>query len=123
MSDRKLTGNEGEVRAAVVLEKQGYKSLSRNYKSPFGEIDIITEDRDSLVFIEVQGRKGRDFGTSLQAIDSRKKLHIIRSAQVYLKANRCLNGKVRFDVVGIDGDNKGDPARIRSRQMILVGFE
>lgn len=36
-----------------------------------------------------------------------EKIHIIRSAQVYRKTNRCLNRRVRFDVVGIDGDNVG----------------
>ncbi len=105
MSDKKLTGRQGEDQAAVILKKQGYKILSRNFRSPFGEIDIIAEDKDCLVFIEVKRRTGNDFGTSFEAIDSRKKMHIIRSAQIYLKANHCLNRRVRFDVVGIDGDN------------------
>lgn len=105
MSDKRLTGNEGEDLAADILMKQGYRIVTKNYRSIFGEIDIIAEDKDYLVFIEVKRRKGQNFGTSLEAINSRKKLHIIRSAQVYLKANHCLNRRVRFDVVGIDGDN------------------
>lgn len=105
MRNNRLTGTQGEDRAAAILKEQGYRIVSRNYRSPFGEIDIIAEDEDCLVFIEVKSRKGRNFGTSFEAIDSRKKLHIIRSAQTYLKANRCLNRKIRFDVVGIDGDN------------------
>ncbi|MEN6615560.1 MAG: YraN family protein [Syntrophorhabdus sp.] len=105
MSDKKLIGAEGEDRAASILKKEGYKILSKNFRSPFGEIDIIAEDKDYLVFIEVKRRKGNNFGTSLEAINSRKKLHIIRSAQMYLKANHCLGRRIRFDVVGIDGDN------------------
>ena len=105
MSDKRLTGNEGEGRAAAVLTKRGYKILSKNYRTPFGEIDIIAEEKDCLVFIEVKTRRGSSFGTSLEAVDSRKKLHIIRSAQMYLKANHCLDRRVRFDVVGIDGDD------------------
>lgn len=105
VNSRKLTGSEGEDRAAAVLKKEGYKILSRNFKSRFGEIDIIAEDKDFLVFIEVKRRTGQSFGTSLEAIDARKKLHIIRSAQMYLKANHCLDRRIRFDVVGIDGDS------------------
>lgn len=105
MDNRKLTGREGEDRAAAVLKKEGYKILSRNFKSRFGEIDIIAEDGGFLVFVEVKRRTGENFGTSLEAIDARKKLHMIRSAQIYLKVNRCPGRRVRFDVVGIDGDN------------------
>ena len=105
MDNRKLAGKEGEDRAAAILKKEGYKILLRNFKSRFGEIDIIAEDNDFLVFVEVKRRTGQNFGMSLEAIDSRKKLHIIRSAQIYLKMNHCLNRRIRFDVVGIDGDN------------------
>ncbi len=105
VDNRKLTGREGEDRAAAVLKKQGYKILQRNFKSRFGEIDIIAEDDDFLVFVEVKRRSGQSFGTSLEAINPRKKLHIIRSAETYLKANHCLGRRIRFDVVGIDGDN------------------
>jgi len=73
VSDKRLTGREGEDRAAGALKKQGYKIVSKNYRSPFGEIDIIAEDKDCLVFIEVKGRKECNFGTSLEAIDSKKK--------------------------------------------------
>ncbi len=105
VDNRKLAGREGEDRAAAVLKKEGYKILLRNFKSRFGEIDIIAEESGFLVFVEVKRRTGRNFGTSFEAIDSRKKLHIIRSAQMYLKINHCLDRRIRFDVVGIDGDN------------------
>ena len=105
MPDKRITGQEGEDRAAVVLKRQGYRIITTNFRSPFGEIDIIAEEDGCLVFVEVKRRKSRTFGTSFEAIDDRKKRHIIRSAQVYLKANRCLDRPVRFDVVGIDGDS------------------
>lgn len=104
MPDKRLTGQEGEDQAAVVLKKEGYRIIATNFRSPFGEIDIIAEEDGCLVFVEVKRRKGRTFGTSFEAIDARKKRHIIRSAQVYLKTNRSLGRRVRFDVVGIDGD-------------------
>jgi len=102
--DKRVTGQEGEDRAAAVLKKEGYRILATNFRSPFGEIDIIAEESGCLVFVEVKRRRGRSFGVSLEAIDARKKLHIIRSAQVYLKKNRCIDRRIRFDVVGIDGD-------------------
>ena len=103
MADKRITGQEGEDRAAVVLKRKGYTIVATNYRSPFGEIDIIAEEGGFLVFIEVKRRTNRAFGTSLDAIDLKKKRHIIRSAQTYLKANDCLDRRVRFDVVGIDG--------------------
>lgn len=104
MQDRRTTGQEGEDRAAAVLKGQGYRILDTNFRSPFGEIDIIAEESGCLVFVEVKRRRNSSFGASLEAIDARKKLHIIRSAQVYLKKNRLVDRRVRFDVVGIDGD-------------------
>jgi putative endonuclease len=102
--DKLTKGREGELEAARVLAKKGYKILATNFRSPFGEIDIIAEDDGFLVFIEVKRRTNASFGSSLEAVDSRKMLHIIRSAKMYLKMNRCIDRRVRFDVVGIDGD-------------------
>lgn len=104
MPDRRTTGREGEDQAAAVLKRQGYHIVDTNFRSPFGEIDIIAEDNGCLVFVEVKRRKGHSFGASLEAIDARKRQHIIRSAQVYLKKNHCIDRRFRFDVVGIDGD-------------------
>lgn len=104
MSYKRRTGLEGEDLAAVRLKKDGYRIIERNYRSRLGEIDIVAEEDGCLVFVEVKRRAGRSFGTSFEAIDERKKQHIIRCAQFYLKSNRCARRKVRFDVVGIDGD-------------------
>ncbi len=105
MSDKRITGQEGEDLAAKALRKEGYRIIDTNYRSVFGEIDIIAEEDDCLVFVEVKRRKSRSFGISFDAIDDRKKRHIIRSAQLYLKVNRYkADRRIRFDVVGIDGD-------------------
>jgi len=102
--DRRTTGREGEDLAAAVLKSHGYRILDTNFRSPFGEIDIVAEESGCLVFVEVKRRRGSSFGASLEAIDARKRQHIIRSAQVYLKKNRCADRRIRFDVVGIDGE-------------------
>ncbi len=86
------------------LRQEGYKILERNYSNRFGEIDIIAEERDSLVFVEVKKRATGRFGGPFSAIDKRKKDHLIRTAMCYLKENKACNRRARFDVVGIEGD-------------------
>ena len=102
MSSKKEAGREGEDAAVATLRHEGYKILERNYRNFLGEIDIIAEEGGYLVFVEVKKRNSPAFGESLYAIDKKKKQHIIRSATYYLKDHKCLDKKVRFDVVGID---------------------
>ena len=104
MFSKREIGIEGEDLAEKALRKRGYKIVEKNYRSKFGEIDIIAEEKGCLVFVEVKRRTTGSFGDSLEAVDEKKKRHMIRSAMWYLKANKCANRKVRFDVVGIDGD-------------------
>jgi putative endonuclease len=94
-------GQAGEDKAIGTLKKEGYKIIERNYRNPFGEIDIIAEEGGYLVFVEVKKRNTAAFGDPLHAINRTKRRHIIRSAMFYLKANKCFNRKIRFDVVGI----------------------
>jgi putative endonuclease len=101
---RKEEGKKGEERALVALKKDGYRIIEKNYRNPLGEIDIIAEEDGYLVFVEVKKRNTPKFGSPLSAVDRNKKRHIIRSAMYYLKDNRCFDKKVRFDVVGIDGN-------------------
>jgi len=102
--NKKEIGAEGEGLAVKALKKQGYKIIEKNYRTRFGEIDIIAEEKGYLVFIEVKRRSFASFGASLDAVDEKKKDHMIRAAAYYLKDRRCFNRKVRFDVVGIDDD-------------------
>jgi putative endonuclease len=104
MATKREVGVEGEDLAVKALKKKGYKILERNYRSKLGEIDIIAEEKGYLVFIEVKRRNTGSFGGSFDAIDGRKKEHMIRSATYYLKSHKCFDRKARFDVVGIDGD-------------------
>jgi putative endonuclease len=99
---RRQEGIQGEDEAVKTLKRQGYRILERNYRNLFGEIDIVAEEDGYLVFVEVKKRNSSSFGTSLLAVDGRKKERIIRSAMFYLKDHKCFDRKVRFDVVGID---------------------
>ncbi len=105
MPSRREAGTEGEEAAARTLKKKGYKIIERNFRSPFGELDIIAEEGGYLVFVEVKRRDTPAFGDPLEAITDAKKRHIIKSAQFYMKTHRCFERKARFDVVGIDREN------------------
>ena len=102
MTTKKEIGAEGEDLAVKTLKKSGYRIIQKNYRTRFGEIDIVAEDKDCLVFVEVKRRSTGAYGTSFDAVGNRKKAHIIRTAQYYLKEFKCEDRKTRFDVVGID---------------------
>lgn len=104
MSGKREEGSLGEDRAVKILRREGYRVLERNYRSPFGEIDIIAEEGGFLVFIEVKKRNTANFGDPLEAIVEGKRRHIINSALFYMKKNRKTGGRVRFDVLGIGPD-------------------
>lgn len=104
MLSKRSIGITGEERAVAALKKIGYKIVERNYRSRYGEIDIIAEEQEYLVFVEVKRRNSGQFGASFQAVNTTKQKHMIRTAEYYLKTHKFLDRKVRFDVVGIDGD-------------------
>jgi len=99
--ERIRLGKCGEEVAADFLKEQGYKILARNYKSHFGEIDIIAWDKDTLCFVEVKTRRSQRFGTPQEAVTVSKQRQIARSALSFLKEKALLNKKARFDVVSI----------------------
>ncbi|OPX98609.1 MAG: hypothetical protein A4E58_00797 [Syntrophorhabdus sp. PtaB.Bin006] len=104
MLSKREEGQEGEERAVRILKKEGYRIIERNYRTRFGEIDIIAEEKDYLVFVEVKKRNTPAFGDPFHAIDARKRQHMVKSALFYLKNHNCFDRRVRFDVVGVDGD-------------------
>ena len=97
----KALGKEGERLAALYLKKQGLVVIERNYRTRSGEIDLVARDKKELVFVEVKTRSGTDFGTALEAVDTRKCRQIIRVAQEYLLRQDGFDQPIRFDVIGI----------------------
>jgi putative endonuclease len=65
-------GQKGEVFAKKFLQKQGYKIIASNYRNKLGEIDIIAEEKDTIVFIEVKSRLSHDFGPAKGAVNRHK---------------------------------------------------
>lgn len=94
-------GKEAEELAVRFLSgSKGYRILERNYRCPFGEVDIIAFDKGVLAFVEVKGRSSLRYGYPSEAVNSRKRQKILRAASYYLQ-KKGLEGKVpvRFDVV------------------------
>ncbi len=103
-SDNIEKGKKGEVLAEKFLKKRGYRILEKNYRTHFGEVDIIARDGKTLVFIEVKARSGTGFGSPLAAVDARKQSHLTAAAGIYMQLNHIEDQPVRFDVVGITGE-------------------
>ncbi len=103
MDVRKKTGKLGETAAAAFLESQGVRILEENFRSRFGEIDLIGVDGPYLAVVEVKTRRGRGSGHGAEAVDLRKQ-HKICSAFNYYRMKRQLSDfvPVRFDVIEVD---------------------
>ncbi len=101
---KQIKGSWGEERAAAYLKEQGYVIRERNFRGKTGEIDIIAEKEDTLHFIEVKTRTGEDMGEPLEAIDSRKLGHILRTAELYIYQNDLYDWYVCIDGIGITGE-------------------
>lgn len=94
-------GKMGEDLAVDYLERLGYHIIERNYRTSYGEIDIVCTDHDEMVFVEVKTRRSTSFGWPEEAITRRKKEHIRKAALQYLaSANQPCRG-FRFDVIAI----------------------
>ena len=94
-------GTAGEELAASFLKNAGHRICVRNYKKASGEIDLISQDGDTLVFIEVKYRKNLDYGYPREAVNRAKQKRIAKTALWYLKEKQLDDIPVRFDVVEI----------------------
>jgi putative endonuclease len=96
----KALGIKGETLAVKFLKGEGYKIITRNYKTSIGEIDIIAKDGDTIVFVEVKTRSDEFFGQPFEAVNKRKKQKMKNLALLYLKKQKK-EFHVRFDVLSI----------------------
>ncbi len=100
-----LAGDSAEQLALTYLKKHKLKLVEQNYHCPFGELDLIMQDQQSLVIVEVRYRKSQQFGGAVASITSQKQSRIIAAAGHYLSA-RKVNAPVRFDVIAINGEQQ-----------------
>lgn len=103
MDNRKKKGMAGETAAAAFLEKRGIHILIRNYRCPFGEIDLIGKGQGYLIVTEVKTRKNHRQGRPCEAVNRRKQYKICRVFD-YFRMRYHLDEyvPVRFDVIEVD---------------------
>jgi putative endonuclease len=92
-------GKLGEDLAATFLEEKGFNIIERNYRFGHGEIDIIAEKAEMLIFIEVKTKKFGDFGDPINWVSRGKQKQIGRIARGYLYEKNITDRDCRFDVV------------------------
>lgn len=101
----KKIGDEHELLACHYLERQGLTIIEQNFHSRGGELDIIAQESNTLVFVEVKYRKNKNYGGAISAISPNKQEKIRRTAQYYMQqaALNEYNTACRFDVIAIEG--------------------
>ena len=102
--DKKTLGARGESLAARHLQSNGYRIITRNFRTRNGEIDLIATHRNTLIFIEVKTRIGNLYGQPQEAITPWKLRALIRTAQYYKMLNPTLPESMRIDMVAIELD-------------------
>lgn len=103
------TGETAENVACEFLQAQGLTLITRNFRCPHGELDLIMQDGKTLVIVEVRYRKNAKFGSAVESVTKTKQNKLIAATQVYLeslKTSELL--PIRFDVVGILGNGQLD---------------
>ena len=94
-------GRWGESLAADYLQKKQYTITATNYRSRFGEIDLIAENGQFLVFVEVKLRKNSRFAQAREFVDGKKQEKLKQTAAIYLSENENVEKQPRFDVIEI----------------------
>ena len=100
-------GKKGEQLALDHLIALGYTIEARNYRCPFGEVDIIARDKEILVFIEVKTRRSHSAGFPEEAVTPLKQEQIKKIAQGYCAKNGLLETESRFDVISLSYEENG----------------
>ncbi|MEG2882336.1 MAG: YraN family protein [Christensenella sp.] len=101
MIDKQMIGKVGENAVCRYILDKGMKLLARNYRAQKGEIDLIAQDKDTLVFIEVKTRSNANYGTAADAVGYKKQQMIIKTAQCFIAERSLYDSNVRFDVAEV----------------------
>lgn len=110
--NRRETGKLGEKIACSFLRSNGYKILETNYRCREGEIDIVAQYRDVLIFVEVRTKKGYKFGTPEESITPLKMQHLRAAAVHYEQHHPSLPPSWRIDLVAIQMNSQGKVCRV-----------
>lgn len=116
-------GKEGEAIALKFLLDKGYKLIARNYLvSHWGEIDLVMQDSNYLVFVEVRTKRNTIYGTPLETVNHEKRRQIIKMARIYMTKEKVSPDTFcRFDVVGIILPRDGKPQIEYYKDAFILG--
>jgi len=119
-TSRKRTGDIGENIAAEFLIDHGYTIIETNFHCQYGEVDIVAEQDDCLIFVEVRTKKSLAFGTPEESITQAKKEKLILTAQTYLQENEDVPSNWRIDVVAVELNKNNSVKRIDLIENVTV---
>jgi putative endonuclease len=100
MASHNELGKSGETAAIEFLKQNGYTIRATNWKTKFGEIDIIAEDKDWIVMAEVKSRSNIAFGKPEEAVDFRKQRTLVNIADYYIRQFK-IDKEARFDIISV----------------------
>lgn len=101
---KQIVGQQGEDDALIYLQQRGLALIERNFRCKGGEIDLLMQDKKTLVFIEVRKRADKEYGGAAASVTSAKQQRLIAAAQYYLQ-RYTMPPPCRFDVIAIDGNH------------------
>jgi putative endonuclease len=104
MTSTKSVGDLGERIAMNLVKEKGYNILDKNFRSRFGEIDIISKDQDDIVFIEVKTRHGVKYGKPIEAVTKDKLKKIKKTIDYYFLLNKIQNHRIEVITILFSGD-------------------
>ncbi|MFN3698757.1 MAG: YraN family protein [Dictyoglomus sp.] len=91
----------GEDFTELFLKKRGFKIIEKNFRTSFGEIDIIAQKNGLLIFVEVKTRKSISYGMPIEAINEKKQNRIKKIAENFIRDKRIKFNEIRFDVMSV----------------------
>lgn len=100
---RREFGNEAEDAAASYLAQRGYRIRTRNFRCPYGELDLVAETDDTVCFVEVRMRSTAAWGDPSHTVISSKQRRVVKAALHYLLRTHLPGKMLRFDVISVVG--------------------
>ena len=101
MDRRKQTGQRGEDTATEYFTRLGFHIINRNWRCEIGEIDIVMQQGDTLIFVEVRTRRGQSYGSAEESITPTKQARLIDLAHAYIQAVQPPHKSWRIDVAAV----------------------
>lgn len=103
MNHRQRIGKWGEELAEEYLSARGMQTMHKNYRTPYGELDLIMRDGEEIVMVEVKTRTNLSFGFPESGVSEKKRQHLVRASEAFFQEHSELNDCWRVDVVAIEG--------------------